>query len=79
MLIFYRVNLNEQGQLSSLFWCDRSKRDDYKTNGDVVILETTYQTNRYNLICGLILGINKSPIPIFTNQDFSITKSIEKL
>ena len=54
---FYRVRLNEQGQLSALFWCDGMMREDYKIYGDVVIFDTTYRTNRYNLICGLIIGI----------------------
>ena len=33
-------------------------REDYKIYGDVVIFDTTYRTNRYNLICGPIVGIN---------------------
>ena len=55
---FYRVRLNEQGQLSALFTCDGMMREDYKIYGDVVIFDTTYRTNRYNLICGPIIGIN---------------------
>ena len=33
-------------------------REDYKIYGDMVIFDTTYRTNRYNFICGPILGIN---------------------
>ena len=33
-------------------------KEDYKIYGDVVIFDTMYRTNRYNLICGPIAGIN---------------------
>ena len=55
---YYRVKLNEQGQLIALFWSDSMMREDYNIYGDVVIFDTTYRTNRYNLICGPIVGIN---------------------
>ena len=110
---YYRVRLNDQGQLIALFWSDSMMREDYKIYGDVVIFDTTYHTNRYNLIYGPLVGINnhrktvmfgcsfiaeekvesfewvlrqfkkvmnnKSPISIFTDQDFAMSKAIEKV
>ena len=110
---YYRVKLNEQGQLIALFWSDSMMREDYKIYRDFVIFDTTYRTNRYNLICGSIMGIinhwkivmfgcafiadekvesfewvlgqfkkvmnNKSPMSIFTDQDFAMSKAIEKV
>ncbi|XP_021857698.2 protein FAR1-RELATED SEQUENCE 5-like [Spinacia oleracea] len=32
--------------------------EDYKIYGDVTVFETTYKTNRYNLICAPFVGIN---------------------
>ena len=32
--------------------------EDYKIYGDVVVFDTTYRTNRYNLICAPFVGIN---------------------
>ena len=48
---YYRIKLNEQGQLIALFWSDNMMREDYKIYGDVVIVDTTYHTDRYNFIC----------------------------
>ena len=42
---YYRVRLNDQGQLIALFWSDSMMREDYQIYGDVVIFDTTYNTN----------------------------------
>ncbi|XP_074289073.1 protein FAR1-RELATED SEQUENCE 5-like [Silene latifolia] len=54
---FFRVQFDEKGRLSNLFWRDAMMRDDYLLYGDVKIFDTTYRTNRYNLICGAFVGI----------------------
>ncbi|XP_056688220.1 protein FAR1-RELATED SEQUENCE 5-like [Spinacia oleracea] len=33
-------------------------QEDYKIHGDVTVFDTTYRTNRYNLICAPFVGIN---------------------
>ncbi|XP_074282691.1 protein FAR1-RELATED SEQUENCE 5-like [Silene latifolia] len=55
---FIRVQFNEEGRLCHLFWCDSMMREDYRLYHDVLIFDTTYRTNRYNLICGAFVGIN---------------------
>ncbi|XP_074289355.1 protein FAR1-RELATED SEQUENCE 5-like [Silene latifolia] len=55
---FFRVQFDEKGRLSNLFWRDAMMREDYLLYGDVKIFDTTYRTNRYNLICGAFIGIN---------------------
>ena len=56
---YYRVRLNGQGQLIALIWSDTVMREDYQIYGDVVVIfDTTHCTNRYNLICGTLVGIN---------------------
>ncbi|XP_074314154.1 protein FAR1-RELATED SEQUENCE 5-like [Silene latifolia] len=55
---FFRVQFNKEGRLHHLFWCDSMMREDYRLYHDVVIFDTTYRTNRYNLICGAFVGIN---------------------
>ena len=42
---YYRVRLNDQGQLIAFFWSDSMMREDYQIYGDVVIFDTTYRTN----------------------------------
>ncbi|XP_074301333.1 protein FAR1-RELATED SEQUENCE 5-like [Silene latifolia] len=55
---FFRVQFNEEGRLSNIFWRDAMMREDYLLYRDVIIFDTTYRTNRYNLICGAFVGIN---------------------
>jgi len=56
---YFKVMYNEEdSRLVALFWCDSIMRDDFKVFGDVVIFDTTYRTNKYNLICAPIVGIN---------------------
>ncbi|XP_074265272.1 protein FAR1-RELATED SEQUENCE 5-like [Silene latifolia] len=54
---FFRVQFNEW-RLCHLFWCDSMMREDYRLYHDVLIFDTTYRTNRYNLIRGAFVGIN---------------------
>ncbi|XP_021774061.1 protein FAR1-RELATED SEQUENCE 5-like [Chenopodium quinoa] len=53
-----RFRLNKEGKLRALFWRDSMMREDYSIYGDVVVFDTTYRTNRYNLICAPTVGIN---------------------
>lgn len=55
---FFRVRLDKVGKVTSIFWRDSMMLEDYKIYGDVVVFDTTYRTNRYNLICAPIVGIN---------------------
>ncbi|XP_021774614.1 protein FAR1-RELATED SEQUENCE 5-like [Chenopodium quinoa] len=55
---FFRFRLNKEGKLRALFWRDSMMREDYSIYGDVVVFDTTYRTNRHNLICAPIVGIN---------------------
>ena len=41
----YRILLKEDGQLTTLFWCDHMVREDYNIHGDVVIFDITNRTN----------------------------------
>ncbi|XP_056697741.1 protein FAR1-RELATED SEQUENCE 5-like [Spinacia oleracea] len=55
---FFRVRLNAEGKVECLFWRDSMMREDYKIYGDVLVFDTTFRTNKYNLICAPFVGIN---------------------
>ncbi|XP_021721530.1 protein FAR1-RELATED SEQUENCE 5-like [Chenopodium quinoa] len=55
---FFRVRLSEDGKVCCLFWRDAMMLEDYKIYGDVMVFDTTYRTNKYNLICAPFVGIN---------------------
>ena len=52
------MKLDDDAKLVTLFWYDSLMKEDFRIYGDVVIFDTTYCTNKYNLICAPLVGIN---------------------
>ncbi|KAK9689486.1 hypothetical protein RND81_09G062100 [Saponaria officinalis] len=52
---FFRVQFDEDRRLCHLFWHDSMMKEDYLLYHDIVIFDTTYRINRYNLICGAFI------------------------
>lgn len=42
----------------NIFWYDSIAHDDYAVYGGSITFDTTYKTNKYNLVLGLFYGIN---------------------
>ncbi|XP_073129111.1 protein FAR1-RELATED SEQUENCE 5-like [Henckelia pumila] len=57
-LFYWDIEMDEDGRLSSFFFRDNRARIDYEFFGDVISFDTTYRTNKYNLICAPFVGIN---------------------
>ncbi|KAH7670560.1 FHY3/FAR1 family protein [Dioscorea alata] len=55
---FYAIQLDDDGKLTSIFWCDARCRMDYSYFGDVVCLDPTYGTNKYAMSFVPIVGVN---------------------
>ncbi|KAK9689570.1 hypothetical protein RND81_09G067800 [Saponaria officinalis] len=55
---FFRFKLDDNCRVTHLFWRDSMMKEDYLLYHDVIIFDTTYRTNKYNLICGAFVGIN---------------------
>ncbi|XP_074315011.1 protein FAR1-RELATED SEQUENCE 5-like [Silene latifolia] len=55
---FYKIKYDSENRVQNLFWRDAMMKEDYMIYYDVVIFDTTYRTNRYNLICGAFVGVN---------------------
>lgn len=55
---FFRYVTDEEGHLKHLFWSDYQSRLDYQAFGDVVVFDSTYRTNRYNLPFVPFVGLN---------------------
>ncbi|KAM2125263.1 hypothetical protein EV1_014854 [Malus domestica] len=67
-----KIQANEEHKITQCFWADASSRQAYKLYGDVVIFDTTYNTNRefLNAMPG------DAPKMIITDQDPAMTKAI---
>ncbi|KAL8515634.1 hypothetical protein ACS0TY_014357 [Phlomoides rotata] len=62
---FFRIRHDNMGRLCSVFWRDSMMREDYNVYGDVVSFDTTYRTNKYNLIYDPFVGLNNHRKSIF--------------
>ncbi|XP_058076451.1 protein FAR1-RELATED SEQUENCE 5-like [Magnolia sinica] len=54
----YEVKVDEENSLLHCFWADHIARQSYKYFGDVIVFDTTYNTNRYGLIFAPFTGVN---------------------
>lgn len=54
----YDVQVDQENRLTNFFWRDGKSSVDYNFFGDVVIFDTTYRTNKYNLVCAPFIGVN---------------------
>ncbi|KAF2296696.1 hypothetical protein GH714_001308 [Hevea brasiliensis] len=57
-MFFYAVQVDQKNRMTNFFWRDGQARIDYDCFGDVVSFDTTYRTNKYNLICAPFVGVN---------------------
>ena len=54
----YVYTVDEQKRLESLLWCHPKSLEWYEKYGDVVVFDTTYKVNAYDMPCALFVGIN---------------------
>ncbi|KAJ0962390.1 hypothetical protein J5N97_030218 [Dioscorea zingiberensis] len=57
-LFFYSVQVDQNNRLANFFWRDERSKLDYDFFGDILVFDTTFRTNKYNLICAPFVGIN---------------------
>ncbi|XP_057803695.1 protein FAR1-RELATED SEQUENCE 5-like [Salvia miltiorrhiza] len=66
---FWKVKVGDDGRLKNLLFRDTRCLIDYQHFGDVVSVDATYKTNKYDLVCVPIIGINHHR----TNVMFAMT------
>ncbi|XP_015939966.1 protein FAR1-RELATED SEQUENCE 5-like [Arachis duranensis] len=54
----FELNLEGDHSIKNAFWADARSRAAYEYFGDVGLFDTTYKTNRYNLVFGSFVGVN---------------------
>jgi hypothetical protein len=57
-MFYWDVQVDQEGQMINFFWRDGRSRVDYDCFGDVVVFDTAYRTNKYNMICAPFVGVN---------------------
>ena len=74
---YFAFEFDEGGSLTRIFWRDSIMKDDYDLFGDVVIFDTTYRTNKYNMICAPFVGINHHNKNVMLGCGFVLNERIE--
>ncbi|XP_004292126.1 PREDICTED: protein FAR1-RELATED SEQUENCE 5-like [Fragaria vesca subsp. vesca] len=54
----FKIEADNENRITRIFWADAISRRSYKFFGDVVIFDTTYNTNTYSLIFAPLVGVN---------------------
>ncbi|KAL3516130.1 hypothetical protein ACH5RR_023032 [Cinchona calisaya] len=57
-IYYWDVELDDEGRMMNFFWRDGRSRIDYDFFGDVVVFDTTYRKNYYNLVSAPFMGVN---------------------
>ncbi|XP_059669506.1 protein FAR1-RELATED SEQUENCE 5-like [Cornus florida] len=57
-MFYHDEELDEEGRLANFFWRDGRSKFDYDCFGDVAVFDTTYRTNKYNMIFAPFVGVN---------------------
>ncbi|XP_047963848.1 protein FAR1-RELATED SEQUENCE 5-like [Salvia hispanica] len=60
----FEFDLDAEDKLNQLFWCDSVSRKNYHYFGDVISFDTTYSTNRYNMIFASFTGKDNHARPV---------------
>uniref|UniRef100_A0A7N0RBL2 SWIM-type domain-containing protein n=1 Tax=Kalanchoe fedtschenkoi TaxID=63787 RepID=A0A7N0RBL2_KALFE len=74
---FYNFDLDEDGRLCGFFWRDGIMKKDYDLFGDLVVHDTTYRTNKYDMICGPFVGMNQHTNNVMFGCGFIINERVE--
>ena len=54
----YAYTTDEESRLEHIFWAPTPCFDQYQKYGDVVVFDTTYKVNAYDMTLGIFVGIN---------------------
>lgn len=54
----YIYTMDDGRRLKNVFWCHAQSFKWYKMYGDVVVFDTTYKVNAYNMRCAFFVGID---------------------
>ncbi|XP_050368937.1 protein FAR1-RELATED SEQUENCE 3-like [Argentina anserina] len=58
-MFFYTVQVDQDNRMTNFLWRDGKSKTDFDCFGDIVMFDTTYRTNKYNMICAPFVGVNQ--------------------
>ena len=73
----FKIEADEEQKITHCFWADATSRRAYSFYGDVIIFDTTYNTNRYGLIFAPLMGVNNHSQTLIFGCAFLSGETIE--
>ncbi|XP_019174289.1 PREDICTED: protein FAR1-RELATED SEQUENCE 5-like [Ipomoea nil] len=74
---FFDFEVDSDSRLCNFFWRDGQMRRDYELFGDLLVHDTTYRTNKYDMICGPFVGMNHHCMNVMFGCGFLKNERIE--
>ncbi|XP_078154447.1 protein FAR1-RELATED SEQUENCE 9-like [Carex rostrata] len=74
---YWDVQVDSEGRMTNLFCRDGRSHIDYDCFGDVVVFDTTYRINKYNMVCAPFLGVNHHWQNVMFGCAFLLDESVE--
>ncbi|XP_031099773.1 protein FAR1-RELATED SEQUENCE 5-like [Ipomoea triloba] len=74
---FFDFEVDDESRLCSFFWRDGKMMRDYELFGDLLVHDTTYHTNKYDMICGPFVGMNHHCMNVMFGCGFLLNERIE--
>jgi FAR1 DNA-binding domain/MULE transposase domain len=76
-MFYWDVQLDSEGRITNIFYRDGRSHIDYDCFGDVVVFDTTYRMNKYNMVCAPFLGVNHHWQNVMFGCAFLLDDSVE--
>jgi hypothetical protein len=57
-IFYWDLDLDDKGRIDNFFWRDGRCQVNFDYFGDIVVVDTTYRTNKYNLIYASFIGVD---------------------
>lgn len=74
---FFDYQIDDKNKLAHIFWADSTSRKNYALFGDVVFFDSTYRTNRDDLVFAPFTGVNHHNSSVTFGAAFIANEKIE--
>ncbi|KAL6272721.1 hypothetical protein ACE6H2_000236 [Prunus campanulata] len=74
---YFKIEVDSEGRMGNVFWADARSRRAYGSFGDVVVFDTTFNTNRYGMVFAPLIGVNNHRQTILFGCAFLTSESTE--
>ncbi|PKU80227.1 protein FAR1-RELATED SEQUENCE 5-like [Dendrobium catenatum] len=76
-MFVWEVQYDKEDRLINFFWADGVGRIDYDSFGDVILFDTSYRLNKYNLACAPFVAVNNQWQNVLLGVAFLSEETIE--